>query len=104
MDGGARSATNADVLIGHPLTRAIVISPVVPEVPIIGPAVVRVLHEECRRLSAAGMRFETVLPTEVEKEAFGYDLLNYSKIGSAIEAGRTRARSEATRLRELIQD
>ncbi len=104
MDGGARSATNADALIGHRVTKAIVASPVSSEVPLIGPAVGRVLAEECRRLSEAGIRFETVLPTDVEKMAFGHDLLNYSKMGSAIEAGRTRARSEIARLRELVLD
>lgn len=104
MDGGARSATNADTLIGHRITNAIIASPVPPDVPLIGPAVRRVLAEECLRLSEAGIRFETVLPTEVEKAAFGYDLLNHSKIGSAIVAGKTRARSETARLRELILD
>jgi hypothetical protein len=64
----------------------------------------RVLAEECRRLSEARIRFETVLPTDVEKAAFGHDLLNYSKMGSAIEAGRTRARSEIARLRALVLD
>lgn len=102
MDGGARSATNADALIGHRITKAIVASPVPPEVPLIGPAVGRVLAEECRRLSEAGITFETVLPTNLEKAAFGHDLLNYSKMGSAIEAGKTRAGSEIARLRELI--
>jgi len=40
----------------------------------------------------------------LEKEAFGNDLRNYSKLRLAIEAGKIRARSEATRLREYIQD
>ena len=104
MDGGARSATNADVLIGHRITKAIIASPVPPEVPLIGPAVRRVLAEECRRLWAAGIRFETVLPTGIEKAAFGHDLLNYSKIGSAIEAGKARAASEVGRLLEFIRN
>jgi NTE family protein len=104
MDGGARSATNADVLIGHPITKAVIASPVPPDVPLIGSAVERVLAEECRRLTAAGIRFEMILPTDVEKTAFGYDLLNYSKMGSAIEAGRTRATSETSRLRALVLD
>ncbi len=103
MDGGARSATNADALIGQPVAKAIVVSPLGPEVPVIGPAVERVLNEECRRLSGAGIRFETVLPTGMEVEAFGHDLLSYSKIRPAMEAGRVRARSEAVRLRELIE-
>jgi NTE family protein len=102
MDGGARSATNADVIVGHGMSRVIVASPVSPEVPLIGPAVARVLAEECRRLAEAGIRFKTVLPTEIENAAFGHDLLNYSKVGSAIEAGTRRAGSEATRLREFL--
>lgn len=104
MDGGARSATNADALIGHQVTKAIVVSPLGPEMPAIGPAVQRVLNEECRRLSLAGIRVERVLPTDLEKEAFGNDLLSYSKMRLAIEAGKIRARSEASRLREHIQD
>ncbi len=102
MDGGARSATNADVLIGHRITKGIIASPVPPEVPLIGPAIGRVLAYECRRLSAAGIRFETVLPTDIEKAAFGQDLLNYSKMGLAIEAGEARAASELGRLLEFI--
>jgi hypothetical protein len=73
-------------------------------VPLIGPAIGRALAEECRRLSLADIRFETVLPTNVEKAAFGHDLLNHSKIGSAIEGGRTRAALEAGRLLEFIQN
>lgn len=103
MDGGARSATNADVLIGQGVDRAIVASPVPADTPMIGSAVQRVLQEEGRRLSAAGIRFETVLPIDVEKDAFGYDLINHSRIRAAIEAGRTRAHSEATRLRAFIE-
>lgn len=60
----------------------------------------------CRRDAVGSRRqeadFETLLPTDVEKEAFGYDLLNYSKMRLAIEAGKSRAKSETTRLRELI--
>jgi hypothetical protein len=73
-------------------------------VPLIGPAIGRVLAEECRRLSSADIRFETVLPTDIEKAAFGHDLLNYSNIGSAIEAGKTRAALEAGRLLGFIQN
>jgi NTE family protein len=104
MDGGARSATNADVLIGHRISKAIIASPVPPEVPLIGPAIGRVLAEECRRLSSADIRFETILPTGIEKAGFGHDLLNHSKISSAIEAGRTRAALEVGRLLEFIQN
>lgn len=104
MDAGARSATNADQLIGHGVTKGIVASPVPPDTPMIGSGVQRVLQDETRRLSEAGIRFETVLPTDVEKDAFGYDLINHSKIGAAIEAGRTRARSEASRLRTFIDE
>ena len=69
----------------------------------VGPAIGRVLAEECRRLSAAGIRFETILPTKIEKAAFGHDLLNYAKMGLAIEAGETRAASELGRLLEFIK-
>jgi NTE family protein len=103
MDGGARSSTNADLLIDHRVSKAIIASPVPSDVPMIGNAVQQVLEEEGRRLSDANIGFETVLPTESERDAFGFDLLNHSKIGAAIEAGKSRGQLEAPRLGAFIK-
>ena len=98
VDGGARSATNADVLARFGLSRALAISPIPEDTPMVGEATRRVLDEECRRLSEAGIGVATVLPGELEHEAFGFDLIDVAKIPAAIEAGRERGRREAGRL------
>jgi hypothetical protein len=58
-----------------------------------------VLQEEVRRLNAEGIAVSLVLPTEIEAEAFGFDLLDLSKVDAAMEAGRKRGRLAADRLR-----
>src|SRR5439155_824408 len=98
VDGGARSATNADVLARFAVSRALAISPIPEDTPMVGEATRRVLDEECRRLSEAGIGVATVLPGELEHEAFGFDLIDVAKIPAAIEAGRERGRREAARL------
>jgi NTE family protein len=98
IDGGARSATNADALFQFGVDRALIVSPVPGDAPMVGPAIERVLEEECRRLRAASVEVQVILPTGLERKAFGFDLLNLSLIARAIEAGRERGRIEARRL------
>jgi NTE family protein len=100
VDGGARSATNADVLLQFEVDRALVASPVPSDTPMVGEAIDRVLEHECRRLREAGIEVNIITPTELEREAFGFDLLNLTKMAAAIEAGRERGLQESRRLKD----
>jgi NTE family protein len=102
IDGGARSDTNADLLAGLDLARAIIVSPIPRTAKLIGEGVHRLLQEEMRRLRTSGVDPESMLPTEIEDDAFGADLFNLTKVPAAIEAGRRRGEKEAGRLNQLI--
>ena len=101
IDGGARSPTNADLLVGQDVERALIVSPIPKDTPIMGEAVHHVLGEEIRRLETVGIAAETILPAELERDGFGFDLFDPSKIPTAIEVGCTRGIGEADRLRSL---
>jgi hypothetical protein len=70
--------------------------PIVGETPIVGAATGRVLDEEMRRLD--GVETAVVRASNIEAEAFGFDLLNMAKVSTAVDAGRVRAAREAERL------
>jgi NTE family protein len=99
VDGGARSATNADLVDRFRVERCLAVSPIVADAPMVGEATARVLEEEATRLRAKGIAVSMLLPTELEADAFGFDLLDLTKVDAAIEAGRARGRLEADRLR-----
>jgi NTE family protein len=102
IDGGARPDTNADLLAGLDLARAIIVSPVPRTAKLIGEGMHRLLQEEMRRLHTSGVDPESILPTQIEDDAFGADLFNLTKVPAAIEAGRRRGEKEAGRLSQLI--
>jgi len=99
VDGGARSATNADLVDRFNVERCVAVSPIVADAPMVGAATARVLAEEATRLRASGIEVSLLLPTEIEADAFGFDLLDLTKVDAAVEAGRKRGRLEADRLR-----
>jgi NTE family protein len=103
VDGGARSATNADVLARFEVTRALAVSPIPVETPMVGEATRRVLEEECRRLSESGIGVTTVTPGALEAEEFQYELGDIARMPVAIEAGRERGRREAARLVDWLE-
>ena len=103
IDGGARSDTNADLLAGLDLARAIIVSPVPRTAKLVGDGLHRLLQEEMRRLHMSGVDPESILPTQIEDDAFGADLFNLTKVPGAIEAGRRRGEKEAGRLSQLIR-
>jgi NTE family protein len=98
VDGGARSATNADLVARFDVAQVIVASPIVPDTPIVGSAISRVLDAEIRELRSRGIEVSSVQASEIEADAFGFDLLNLANVPAAIEAGRERGRREGNRL------
>ena len=99
FDGGARSATNADLAASCGLDRCLVASPIPLDTPMVGEATARVLDVEVRSLREAGIRVATLLPSELEAKAFGWNLLDVTRTLAAVEAGIERGRVEGARLR-----
>lgn len=98
VDGGARSATNADALVDFPVETAVVVTTPPAEVPIIGEAMGRMLETEVHKLTDAGVLVNVIGPTEREAAAFGFDLLNTGNAPVAVEAGIETGREAAERL------
>ncbi len=98
FDGGARSATNADLAVPFGLDRCLVVSPLPSDTPMVGEATMRVLAEEVRRLRSAGVLVAEIVPGQLEAEAFGWDLLNLSKMAAGIDAGIERGKRAAQSL------
>lgn len=99
MDGGARSPTNADLLLDLSADTALVVTPVPRDTPIIGDATYRMLDAEVGSLKANGVDVAVIRPTEREAAAFGFDLLNTSKVREAIDAGAATGGVVADELR-----
>lgn len=95
FDGGARSATNADLVIGSGTDHCLIASPIPDDTPMVGEATRRVLNEEIRMLQHQGIAVATIAPGDLEAGAFGWDLLSPGNIEPALEAGLARGRLEA---------
>lgn len=99
MDGGARSPTNADLLLDLSADTALVVTPVPRDTPIIGDATYRMLDAEVGSLEANGVDVTVIRPTEREAAAFGFDLLNTGRVREAIDAGVATGSAVADQLR-----
>lgn len=103
MDGGARSALNADLAEGHDV--AVIVSVTLLELPpgIDDPRIGAFLAKEraaVDRLRAAGTAVELIVP-DVEFltiSGLGMDLMNFAVVGAAAEAGARLGKLEAERL------
>lgn len=94
MDGGARSATNADALLAFGVATALVITPVSARLEAMG----QMLEAEVHELESAGITVEVIRPSQREEAAFGLDLLNSSLALPAVEAGTATGRKVAATL------
>lgn len=92
VDGGARSATNADVAAGFERVLVIACSPEGPSP--LGPWLDRAVAD----LRAAGSQVEVIVADEASRQAFGADSLALSSQRPSAEAGRTQAQREAERI------
>jgi NTE family protein len=95
IDGGMRSATNADLAAGHELVVVIAL------VPHAMPQVARVLAEEVESLQAGGSTVVTITPDDDAVAAFGHDLMDLARRADAARAGLAQAASQAAVLKEL---
>jgi NTE family protein len=104
VDGGMRSATNADLAAGH--TRILVVT-------LISGARTAAMNAEwaarmgqtrdaeLETIRAAGGRVETVAPDEQARDVLGVNLMDGSRLLAAAEAGLRQGKSEADRLAEF---
>jgi len=91
VDGGVRSAANADLAAGY--DRVVVIAPVVG-----GARPVSSVAGQAARLDG---RVVVVAPDRAAKRAFGRNLLDPARRAPAARAGRAQAAGEASRIRQV---
>jgi NTE family protein len=96
MDGGMRSATNADVAKGCDIVFVFALSlpPSAPALPMIE-ALRRRLDNEIETLRASGSRVELILPDPASFEAFGLNMMDYRRRPASAAAGLARGRAIA---------
>ncbi len=95
IDGGMRSATNADLAAGHD---------VVVVVAVVGNLMAEVqlarVEAEVEALRAGGGEVLLITPDEAARAVFGANMLDGSRRGEVAEAGARQGEAEAERLRE----
>ena len=92
MDGGVRSATNADLAAGHELV--LIVAPIAG----FGRATV---DEEADELRRGGARVEVVVPDDAAVEAIGPNPLDPGRRAQAAQAGLAQAHAAAEALAEV---
>ena len=100
MDGGARSATNADLARG--CKTAIVLAPTVGPEDALAKVSVERLHHELDILSGSHCKAALIAPDPASLKAFGGTLGNSSRAGAALEAGRAQGRDSAANIASLL--
>jgi NTE family protein len=99
IDGGMRSAVNADMATGYDFVVVVAI-----RVAMAGEAAERArkaLDAELQVLRDGGARVELVTPDEASVSAFGPNLMDMRRRPQAAEAGLAQGRAAATALRAV---
>lgn len=105
MDGGIRSATNADLARGYDIVIILAVSAgsgrAVAGRERIAEIVQRRFEEEIESLREGGSTVALITPDEASSQTFGLNLMDFSLRSSAAEAGLRQGRAEAPRLRDV---
>ena len=97
IDGGMRSATNADLAKGYDVV--LVVAVTLRSVPsFIADVFRRRFETELQTLRDGGSRVEVIVPDEQSCAAFGMNLMDASRRRPSAEAGLRQGKSEAARL------
>jgi NTE family protein len=96
VDGGVRSATNADLAAGY--ETVVIVAPLATPAHPLGH---RLVGREIAELQARGTATELLLPDHEAMAAFGGNIMDASRIGPAAEAGVRQGRAFAGQLAEL---
>ncbi len=94
MDGGMRSAANADLASG--CRRVVIIAPLTR-----GLAPMASVAEQADALRRAGARVEVIAPSRAARAAIGRDLLDPARAASAARAGHGQGVQEAARITQV---
>jgi NTE family protein len=100
MDGGVRSATNADLARG--CNTAIVLAPTVGPSDALAKVSVKRLDQELEVLRASGCRVAPIVPDAASLSAFGGTLGNSGRAGLALEAGRNQGLDNAGKIAGIL--
>lgn len=100
IDGGMRSATNADVARGHDLTVVVALRLAGGANPV-AEATRAQLDAEMAVLREGGRRAELILPDEASTAAFGPNLMDAAHRPAAARAGLAQGEAMAESLREV---
>ncbi len=95
IDGGVRSATNADLAKGYQVVVIVSLSAAMPEV------FRRPLERERRALEEGGSKVQLVRPAASSAASFGSNLMDYRKRPDAAAAGIKQGQKGLDGLREL---
>jgi NTE family protein len=96
MDGGMRSATNADIAKGHEATVVVAVRLGEGE---FAERLMKPLAAEIEVLKAAGGRIHLIVPDEAAMGAFGGNLMNPKHRPAAAKAGLAQGRALASELK-----
>jgi NTE family protein len=96
MDGGMRSATNADLAKGHDKTVVIAVRLMAGEM---GDRMMAPVAREIDVLTQAGGKVELIVPDDASAEAFGMNLMNPRNRPAAAKAGLAQGRALAPALK-----
>jgi NTE family protein len=98
IDGGMRSATNADVAKGYGAVLVVAVTVRVTD-PIMAERFSKPLENELKILRESGSQVELIKPDDASLDAFGMNLMDRSQRPAAAKAGLSQGRADAARLR-----
>lgn len=99
IDGGMRSPTNADIAVGYDFVLVVAVTANV-EGPMAEMSRKR-LEGELQAIRDGGGEAALISPDEASREAFGLNLMDFTRRAGAAEAGLNQGRAEAAKLRNV---
>jgi NTE family protein len=100
IDGGMRSATNADVAKSHDTVLVVAVTVRVPD-PTVAERFSKPLENELKVLRESGAQVELIQPDDASLDAFGMNLMDRTRRPAAAKAGLSQGRADAARLRSF---
>src|SRR5579871_6900103 len=100
MDGGMRSATNADLAKGYDIVVVVAVRPRI-SIPALAEVFRRPLENELQVLRDGGASVELITPDEPSMDAFGENLMDYRRRPASARAGVNQGRTEANKIRAV---
>jgi NTE family protein len=98
IDGGMRSATNADVAKGYDAVLVVAMTARVTD-PLLAERFRKPLENELKILREGGAQVELLMPDDASLDAFGVNLMDRSRRPAGAKAGLNQGRADAARLR-----